>query len=209
MKNQATRIILYPVHQISHKRFRKFTVSGTMNMNLRTEILSEHSKRQCSKIIAYVGNSQSRFDKLIQLVLGNDQLIAQRAAWPLSYCVIAHPFLINKHVKSVVQHLKKPGLHPAVKRNAVRFLQFTDLPDYIHGDIMNICFQYIEDPNEAVAIKAFSLSILGRLAHQYPDIIPEISLLIEEQLPFQTAAFTSRAKSVLKKIKHQNSHPPI
>ena len=52
---------------------------------------------------------------------------------------------------------------------------------------MNLCFQYLESPNEAVAIKASSLTILGNLAKKYPDIISEIKLLIKTQIDHQRA----------------------
>ena len=56
------------------------------------------------------------------------------------------------------------------------------------------------NPKEAVAIKAFSLTILGKLAKKYPEIIPEIKLLIDEQITHQSAAFKSRAKKFLKEF---------
>jgi hypothetical protein len=62
---------------------------------------------------------------------------------------------------------------------------------------MDICFSYLSSPTEAVAVKAFSLTVLGNLAKQYPDIIPEIKIIIEEQLPHQTAAFKVRAKAFI------------
>jgi hypothetical protein len=55
-------------------------------------------------------------------------------------------------------------------------------------------------PAEAVAVKAFSLTVLGKLAKIYPDIMPELKLLIEDQLPNQTAAFKVRAKQILKTL---------
>ena len=66
--------------------------------------------------------------------------------------------------------------------------------------MMNICFEYVQSPTEAVAVKAFSLTVLGNLAKLYPEILPEIKLLIKEQLPHQTAAFKSRAKYFLKAV---------
>lgn len=116
----------------------------------------------------------------------------------MSYCVSAHPGFIKKRMGELIQHLKKPGIHDAVKRNTIRILQEIDIPKKHHGEVMNICFQYLESPTEAVAVKAFSLTVLGNLAKLYPDILPEIKLLIEDQLPEQTAAFKSRAKQVLK-----------
>jgi hypothetical protein len=163
-------------------------------MNLQEEILKEHSKEQCKKIVEWVGNSQKRFDELFHLFLTGQYRITQRAAWPMSYCVIEHPAFIKKKFSKLISNLQKPHLHNAIKRNTMRLLQHVEIPKKLQGQVMDICFNYVASPNEAVAIKAFSLTVLGNLAKQYPEILPEIKLLIEEQLPHQTAAFKSRAK---------------
>ncbi len=173
-------------------------------MNIRAAILEEHSKAQCLKIVAYIGSNQQRFDELAALFLYDTYRVGQRAAWPLSHCVAAHPGLIKKHLKKIIYNLKKPGIHNAVKRNTVRLLQEIDIPKSLQGEVMITCFAYVADPKETVAVKAFSLSVLACLAGQYPEIIPEINLLIEDQLPHQTAAFASRAKSVLKEMKEKH-----
>lgn len=166
-------------------------------MNLREEILKEHSKAQCNKIVQWIGNDQKRFDELFQLFLNDEYRVTQRAAWPLSYSAIANPDLISKNLLKLINNLKKPGLHNAIKRNSIRLLQHITIPGKFHGEVMEICFRYVESPTEAVAIKAFALTVLGNLSKQYPDILPEIKLLIEEQLPHSTAAFKSRAKRLL------------
>ena len=170
-------------------------------MNLRQEILKEHSKAQCTKVVNWVGNSQQRFDELFGLFLNEEYRITQRAAWPMSICVRANPIFIKKHWKKFIDNLKKPDLHDAVKRNSVRFLQTIEIPKKHQGALMNICFKFLESPTEALAIKVFSMSVLGNLAKLYPEIKPELKLLIEEQLPDQSAGFKSRAKKVLKQIK--------
>lgn len=162
--------------------------------NLREAILKEHSKAQCISIVNWVGVSQQRFDELFNLFLNDDYRVMQRAAWPVSYCVTAHSYFINKHWSSLVKNLQKPNLHNAVKRNSIRLLQEIRIPKKYQGQIMNTCFNYVASPSEAVAVKAFSLTVLTNLAKQYPEIIPELILIIEDQLPNQTAAFKSRAK---------------
>ncbi|HSQ43903.1 MAG TPA: hypothetical protein VLM16_02835 [Ginsengibacter sp.] len=167
-------------------------------MNLEEIILKEHSKKQCDKIVQWVGNSQARFNELFHLFLTDEYRVTQRAAWPLSYCVIEHPgFLLNNYQK-LLSNLNKPNLHDSIKRNTIRLLQAVDIPQEYEGMVMEICFNYLESPGEAVAIKAFSLTVLGNLAKKYPEIIPEVKLMIEEQLPHQSAAFKSRAKAFLK-----------
>ena len=162
--------------------------------NLREAILIEHSKAQCTKIVNWIGTSQKRFDELFLLFLNDQYRVVQRAAWPVSYCVIAHPSFITKHWNKLIKNLQKSNLHDAVKRNSMRLLQDIPIPKKYQGEIMDSCFRFVASPTEAVAVKAFSLTVLRHLSKQYPEIIPEIKLLIEEQLPHQTAAFKSRAK---------------
>lgn len=165
--------------------------------NLRAEILKEHSKAQCTRIVNRVGASQQRFDELFRLFLHDEYRVVQRAAWPVSYCVMAHPEFIKKHWNSLVKNLQQPGLHNAVKRNSLRLLADIPIPVKYQGPIMDLCFKYVENPNEAIAVKAFALTILTRLAKQYPEIIAEIKLLISAQEGRQTAAFKVRARKFL------------
>jgi hypothetical protein len=169
-------------------------------VNLREEILKEHSKAQCTKIVKWVGSSQQHFDELFNLFLNDEYRVVQRAAWPVSYCVDEHPELISKHWKKLMQHLKKPNLHDAVKRNSLRLMQEIELPEKHHGEIMDRCFSYLESPKESLAVQIFSMSVLGNLAKHYPEIKTELKLIIEDQLPHQSAGFKSRAKKVLKQL---------
>lgn len=167
-------------------------------MKLRDQILSEHSKSNTSRIVKWVGNNQQRFDELFNLFLNDEYRVVQRAAWPMSYCVIEHPSLIKKHFGKLLSNLSKPNLHDAVKRNTLRLLQDIEIPKRYHGKVMDRCFGYISTPGEPVAVKAFSLKVLSNLSQVYPDIIPEIKLMIEENYNRETAAFKSRAKQFLK-----------
>jgi hypothetical protein len=167
-------------------------------VNLREQILKEHSKANCTVIVEWVGSWQQRFDELFALFLTGEYRVTQRASQPLSHCVEAHPVFIKKHFGKLIKNLHQPNLHDTVKRNTIRLLQYVDIPVKYQGPVMDICFGYVASPAEAVAVKAFSLTVLSNLAKQYPEIIPEIQLLIADQLPHQTAAFKSRAKVFLK-----------
>lgn len=171
-----------------------------MITNLKAALLAEHSKAQCERIVQWVGKDQKRFDELFTLFLHGEYRVVQRAAWPVSYCVIAHPGLIKKHWKKLVGNLHKPGIHNAVKRNSIRLLQDIEIPEAYEGRIMDICFAFAGSPTEAIAVKAFALTVLGNLAKKYPDIIPELEVLIEDNIPHATPAFKSRAKKLLEEF---------
>jgi hypothetical protein len=169
-------------------------------MNLRETILAEHSKVQKDKIVKWVGDSQKRFDELFHLFLNDEYRVVQRAAYPLSYCVEKHPSLIKKHFGKLIKNLLKKNLHEAVKRNTVRILEKIEIPEQYHGTVMNICFDFVQSPDEAVAVKVFSLTVLDKLSRKYPDIKQELKTLIEDRWDYETAAFHSRSRKILKHI---------
>ena len=91
-------------------------------------------------------------------------------------------------------------LHDAVKRNTLRLLQAISIPQRFHGEIMSLCFDYIASPDESAAIKAFSLTVLQNLSKQYPEIKQELKTIIEDRWEYESAAFKSRAKKILKQL---------
>src|ERR1700754_4393395 len=98
----------------------------------------------------------------------------------MRYCVKNHPKLINPYFKKLIDKLGTPGENDAVIRNIVRLLQDVQIPKKFHGQVMTLCFDFIQSNETAVAIKAFSLRILKNLSKQYPEIKPEIKTIIEE-----------------------------
>ncbi|MBC8173897.1 MAG: hypothetical protein H7X71_08330, partial [Chitinophagales bacterium] len=81
-----------------------------------------------------------------------------------------------------------------------RILQNIEIPKSLLGMAATICFELLADINEPVAIRCFSMTVLANISEKEPDIKNELRLLIEEQLPFGTAGFKSRARKVLKSI---------
>jgi hypothetical protein len=65
---------------------------------------------------------------------------------------------------------------------------------------MSKCFEYITSENETVAVKVFSMTILANLSKVYPEIKPELKLILEEHWDQKTAGFKSRAKKILKTL---------
>jgi hypothetical protein len=169
-------------------------------MDLKEEILAEHSKAQTTRIVNYVGNDKKRFEKLLNLFLSKEPLINQRAGWPLSYCVEAYPELAKPYLAKLIRNLKKPGLHNAVKRNTIRLLQDIDIPARLLGELTNICFNYLMDVKEAIAVKAFSMTVLLNIAKKEPGLKNEIKLVIQEMMIQGSAGIKSRGKKVLKEL---------
>lgn len=169
-------------------------------MNIREQLLSEHSKENAELIANWIGNDSIRFQLLMNVFLNDEYRVVQRAAHVVGKVADKYPQIILPHIDSMVNRMLEPGLPVAVKRNVVRVLQYVDIPEKYHGDVMNICFDRLADVNETVAVRVFSMTILDNLSKYYPEIKQELHSILEDQLELGcTAGFKSRAKKILKR----------
>jgi hypothetical protein len=169
-------------------------------MDLLKVILQEHSRSQALKIAKFVGPDAKRFEMLVDIFLKGPYRVTQRAAWPLSKCVEKHPLLIMPHLKKILDRVQRPGIHDAVKRNIIRLLQFIDIPKRYHGRTADICFTFLRNAREPVAIRVFAMTVLADISMYYPEIMPELRIILEDELPYGSPAFISRARKVLREL---------
>ncbi|HWZ22384.1 MAG TPA: hypothetical protein VNW06_06995 [Cytophagaceae bacterium] len=168
-------------------------------MNFEKALLTEHSRVQAEKIAKYIGKDSARFKVLMDIFFCNEYILTQRAASVMSICVRKYPDLISPFLKKMIYNLEKP-VHDSVKRNTVRILQEIEIPEKLIGKTVDVCFALLAKPSEAVAIKAFSMTVLLNITKKEPDLKNELKIIIEDQLPYAKAAFISRGKKTLKEL---------
>lgn len=167
-------------------------------MDLRTEILKEHSKKQSKKIADWIGTDQKRFAELMQIFLQDEYRAVQLSAGLISEVADRHPSLVKPWLVKMVHRMNANGVHVAVKRNVVRILQFMEIPEPLHASVMNTCFDFLADPKETVAVRCFSMTVLNNLAKTYPEIKQELHAIIEDALQHATTpGFKNRANKIL------------
>ncbi|HTR80669.1 MAG TPA: hypothetical protein VMM58_03495 [Bacteroidota bacterium] len=169
-------------------------------MDLKAEILREHSKRQSIRLSHWVGNDPRRFTQLMEVFLKGEYRATQRAAWIIKHCADEHPQLIVPYLNVMLDRMREPGVHVAVKRNVVRIIQDIEIPRLLVGKIATICFDLLSSAREPIAVKVFSMTVLANIARKEPDLKKEIRLLIEQQMPTGSAGFRSRGTKLLKQL---------
>lgn len=167
-------------------------------MDLRAQILLEHSKANALTVAGWIGQDAGRFKMLIDLFLKDDYRVVQRAAHIISMVAGKYPGMPLPYLSVLIEKMQESGQPVAVKRNVVRILQYLEIPEDLHGPVMNTCFDFLRDVKEAVAVRAFSMTVLARLAKHYPEIKQELRTVIEEGLEqHPTPGFRSRGLKVL------------
>ena len=153
-------------------------------MDIKQKLIDEHSKKQTNAIIKYVGSDKKRFKILLDLFLGNDSLVSQRAGWPLSYICIENPNLIKPHLSKLVKNLLRKKLHDAVIRNTLRLLKDIEIPKKDCVQVFDLCIGYSKNTRLPNAIRAFAIQILGHICKKFPELAPEVKLIIAELKTF-------------------------
>jgi hypothetical protein len=169
-------------------------------MDIRAEILRKHSSKQARKVADYVGNRPGRFKSLLEVFIEGPFGVSQRASWPLNLCVERHTNLINPHFNKILKMAQKPGVHDAVKRNVLRMLQFATIPKRHQGKVADVAFKFLSDNSQPVAIRVFAMTVLANIAMEEPGLKDELKIVIEDGLPYGSAAYVSRAKKTLKQL---------
>lgn len=168
--------------------------TGGESFQLEDALRVGKTKPRILEIAAWVGRDRRRFSEVVGFMKGTDSKLAARAAWVMSVCVEAHPELLEPHLTDLLDHLERPGLHPAVPRNTFRVLQFAPISGELEGRVLSMALAALGGP-VAVAVKAFAITILKRLAGDVPEIVAEVKLLIDEQFHDASPAFRARARN--------------
>lgn len=169
-------------------------------MDLEAEILKEHSKRQTVRIAGWIGPDKRRFDELMRLLLHGDRILTQRAAWILTYCYESHPQLVTPWLPDLLKKMQEPEVHDALRRNVVRLLSCADIPASMLGEVVSLCFEYLNAPDTPIAVRVHAMTVLQNAAEREPDLCHELRTSIELMLPYVGAAVRARAKMVMRKL---------
>jgi len=166
-------------------------------MNIKKEILKEHSKKQGQKVARYISDDKARFKELMGYFMGNDYRLTQRAACVMNEVLILYPEMIFPYLEKAVLLLDKP-VHVAVKRNLLRIMQFIRIPEVLHGRTVESCFKLIYSPEEPLAIKVFSMTVICNLTKIHPELKNELKITVEELMKKDSSpAIQSRGKKTL------------
>ena len=168
-------------------------------MDIRELLETQHSKASTMQIVRYVGEDPERFGQIIGFVTSDEPLLAQRASWVISHCTESAPQIVEASLPRLLKNLQdKKHVHDAVRRNTMRAASLIEIPDDIAGLAVDLAFRYLTSPDEPVAVKVYSMTIIQRLSEREPVLAEELRLHLEQQIPgSDKPAFRSRARQVL------------
>ncbi|MEM7602450.1 MAG: hypothetical protein AAF357_13655 [Verrucomicrobiota bacterium] len=176
-----------------------------MKSNFTELLAEEHSRKQAEYIASIVGSSKSRFSDLLKILLSDNTFLSQRGSWAVSCCAEVHPEMVQPFLGDLLQNLSRQGLHDAVKRNTMKVVAESALPDEISGLAVDTSFRLLNSPEESLAARVHAMTVLERMCQREPSLVNELRVTIEHHLPYEErSGFKTKARRVLKKLDRQS-----
>src|SRR6476661_1560140 len=173
-------------------------------MDLRTELLREHSARQTRRLTDYACAHPAHLSELLQLFFYGGAREQQLAADVLGWVGERRPQWLVPHLAGLLAAVQPgTGQHPAVRRGVVRALQFVPVPEEWQALAFDTCLALLTAPKEPVAIKVYALSAAARLVGSYAELAGEVVAAAELALRHgASAALRLRAEREFPRLRN-------
>ena len=169
-------------------------------MDYELQLAKEHSRANTDRIAKAIGSDPAEFKKLIDIFYNGKKPLPDRASWLLSTVNAKHPELLDPYLSKLLDDIKTYR-SDTIKRNIAMVMSDHVIPKKMQGTLISVCFDLLLSSDEKVAVKVHALQTIANIAKDYPEIIPELKSVVEDQLPKSSAAFHARARMIMKKFK--------
>ena len=140
--------------------------------------------------------------KLLDFSYSDDNKLAFHASWILSKTCDKFPELMDPFLQGIVETLNKLE-NESTQRSFLRIISQCDLnkiSNKHHGLLADHCFAALKSGFSAIAIKAYSMEILYKLALIYPELTNELGETINMLQDDQSAGIMARGRIILHKL---------
>jgi 8-oxo-dGTP diphosphatase len=168
----------------------------------RTMVNRTMGAKEVEWIAASAVENPEIFRKLFRYSFSDDKKLAFHSSWALSKVADKYPDLFNDYILLIIEVLDKLENESAL-RSFMRILTLTDmekLDSNQHGLLTDFCFTALRSGNSAIAIKAYSMDIIYKIAVIYPELVLELAATINMLQGEGSAGIVARGRIILKRL---------
>ncbi|MCE5346455.1 MAG: (deoxy)nucleoside triphosphate pyrophosphohydrolase [Bacteroidales bacterium] len=147
--------------------------------------------------------------KLIEFSYSSDKRLAFHSSWALAKVCDNHPEMIFQDLPDIIETLDKLESESA-QRSFLRILSLSDintLSKKHQGILADYCFTTLKSGFSAIAVKAYSMEILYKLAVIYPELANELAATVRMLHGEGSAGILARGRIIMKKLAQMTKDP--
>lgn len=169
------------------------------NAELLALIARENSKANAEFVGEILEKKPYLVDEVWKILFELKEPESRRAAWIIDKATEKNPEWIIKHLPQLIE-LFPYFRHDAYKRHSLRMISRVHFPAEFDPDLINFCFDWLTNPEEAVAVKYHCIHILYDISKRIPEIKRELFDTISIQMDESTPGFKSIGQKIMKKL---------
>jgi hypothetical protein len=139
------------------------------------------------------------FNEVLGLIFKEEKQVAWRAAWIIDNATEKYPELLIPHIPAIINHFLDTK-NSSLQRIFTRILMRHKIPDHSIGAVFDRCYQLLS-PLNPIAVRANAMQVLYNITEHWPDLKPELAMVISGMLEeAEDAGIISKARNLLKKL---------
>lgn len=187
----------------SHNRRIFINMAKQPDVILDKDFDSYITLKNIAAYLKKVENQQQIIKDAIKILNGEDKVKSMRASWLLLHVSNQFPKLIAPNLKHLIIFLKKENTHTGAIRNVIKILHEIQLPEKFTSEVFDICLKHIKNTTLPHAVRVYAIYEAAIICETYPELKPEVELLLNElksfpQAPSITVAINKTLKNLLK-----------
>jgi hypothetical protein len=162
--------------------------------------LSEFQRnRDILKFTTYYLKNKKEIKELIEFSMQvKNGKLAEYVSWLCNHIAEKAPNLFQNLEKQIIRVLQKET-NQSILRNWLRMFIIVPPTAEFDGEVLDICINFIENPNNKVALPAFAMKVMIPICTRNPELKSELFDLIDLHSEGKTAAYHSSENYFKKK----------
>jgi len=157
------------------------------------------SEKEAGWIAGSATGNPEIFRKLLGYSFSHDRKLASHSSWILTKACDKQPEMIYPYLPEIIDSLGRLE-NESSKRSLLRIIALGDvnkISRQYHGMLAEHCFKLLGSGFSAIAVKAYSMEILYKLALLYPEMANELSASINMLRGEGSAGILARGRIIL------------
>jgi len=158
--------------------------------------------KQVNWIAVSAKDNPAILKKLVDFSYSADKRLAGHSSWSLTKVFDLNMDLVAPFLPAIIGSLQKIT-NESTERNFLKIVSLSeigDLSEKYHGILAEHCFNRLRSGFSSIAIKAYSMEIIYKLALIYPELVNELAASLSMLKDDKSAGIIARSRIILKKL---------
>lgn len=162
-----------------------------------------HGRKEAEWLAELAAEKEDVLSRLINYSFSANDKLSSKASWSLSKVYDKHPETLVPFIPGIIGSLDRLE-NESVRRSFMKIISLSDITVVTRkhqGILADYCFRMLRSGFSSIAVKAYSMEIIYRLAQVYPELTAELAETINLLQDEKSAGILAKGRIILKRLR--------